>query len=231
MNGTAKMTNTIASQIRRKLDAKGYVVADVGSRDNYLAVCAELGEVTQTRELFIKRPDQVEKFAGYSHLPDEVPFHTDYPLINVVGLFCERPDDYGGDNLLMDSRDILQELSFDEKDALKNVHVPLPRSSDTRPILTEHDGKPHIYWLPALTLAEPHKRDRMHASAVKQFDRVLGERRNANEYLSFKLIAGEAIWFDNFVMLHGRDRLDADSKRVQVRAFIEYREANKPKRR
>ena len=225
MNKIPKTTSTSASQIRAQLDAKGYAIADIRNRENYLSICSELGEVTQTREIFLKPPETVEKFTGYSHLPDEVPFHTDNPRINVVGLFCERPDEIGGQNLLMDSRDILKDLKPFEIEALKNVRVPLPKSDHSLPILTEDDQRrPHIYWLPALALSDLNMRDDPHASSVKKFDQLVSDRKRTKKFLSFKLNAGQAVWFDNFVMLHGRDRLDVDSKRFQVRAFIQYRE-------
>jgi Taurine catabolism dioxygenase TauD, TfdA family len=160
MNKTQQETNLSASDIRKQLDLNGFAVADVGNRDNYLTICNQLGKVTQTREIFLKAKELVEKYTGYSHLPDEVPFHTDYPFINVVGLFCEQSDDTGGENLLVDSREILKELTLTEKEALKVIKIPIPRSGDSLPILIEDEGNPpHIYWLPAITLASLDKFD------------------------------------------------------------------------
>lgn len=223
MNKPSQKTELSALYIRNQLDMDGYVLADVGNRDNYLAICSQLGKVTQTREIFLKPKEMVEKFTGYSHLPDEVPFHTDYPLVNVVGLFCEQPDDIGGENLLIDSREILKELTLLEKAALRSVEIPIPRSDDSLPVLTENEGRPpHIYWLPAITLSNLDELEESQASAVKRFDQALLNHWKERKYLSFKLSAGQAIWFDNFVMLHGRHQLDASSKRFQVRAFIEH---------
>lgn len=215
--------NTNASNIRTELDLKGYVVADVGDRESYLNLCNQLGKVTQVREIFQKPREQVEKYTGYSHLPDEVPFHTDYPLVNVVGLFCEVPDDSDGENLLIDTRDILNELLPQELQGLKSVQIPLPRSEERLPVLTVLEGHPpHIYWLPAFVLTNLDKFEASQADAVRRFNHILLARRSVKQYLSFKLKAGQAIWFDNFVMLHGRYKLDPSSKRLQVRAFIQY---------
>lgn len=223
MNKLRQETNLSALYIRSQLDLKAYVVADVANRDDYLDICSQLGKVTHTREIFLKPKEMVEKYTGYSHLPDEVPFHTDYPLVNVVGLFCEQSDDVGGENLLIDSRDILKELTLLEKEALKSVEIPVPRSDFSLPVLIEDEGRPpHVYWLPAFTLSKLDKLEESQASAVKRFNQVLLEHRDERKYLSFKLSAGQALWFNNFVMLHGRQRLDASSKRFQVRAFIEY---------
>ncbi len=212
-----------ASNIRRCLDLNGYAVADVGDRKNYLEICNQLGKVTQTREVFLKPKETVEKYTGYSHLPDEVPFHTDYPLVNVVGLFCEEADDLGGENLLIDTRDILEELSPLEVEGLKSVQIPLPRSEERLPLLIIEKGRPpHVYWLPAFALANLDKLEDSQAIAVRRFNQVLSTRRSEKKYLSFKLKSGQAIWFDNFVMLHGRDQLDPSSKRSQVRVFIQY---------
>lgn len=215
--------NPSALNIRSCLDLNGYVVADVGDRENYLAICNQLGKVTQTREIFLKPREQVEKYTGYSHLPDEVPFHTDYPLVNAVGLFCEVADDLGGENLLIDSRDILGELSPLEVESLKSVQIPLPRSEDRLSLLTAvEDQPPHIYWLPAFVLANLDKLEDSQAIAVRRFNQMLLIRRSEKRFLSFKLKSGQAIWFDNFVMLHGRDQLDPSSKRLQLRVFIQY---------
>ena len=211
------------SNIRSCLDLSGYVVADVGTRENYLEICNQLGKVTQTREIFLKPREQVEKYTGYSHLPDEVPFHTDYPLVNAVGLFCEVADDLGGENLLIDTRDILGELSSLEVECLKSVQIPLPRSEEQLPFLAIEEGRsPHVYWLPAVALANIDKLEDSQAIAVRRFNQILSIRRSEKRYLSFKLKSGQAIWFDNFVMLHGRDQLNQSSKRSQVRVFIQY---------
>ena len=186
-------------------------------------MCAQLGRVTHTRDIFLKPRGQVEKFTGYSHLPDEVPFHTDYPLVNVVGLFCEQADASGGENLLIDTREILEELTPREVEGLKSVHIPLPRSNDRLPLLTAVDGRPpHVYWLPAFVLANLDALEDSQAAAVRRFNEILSIRRSERRFLSFKLTPGQAIWFDNFVMLHGRDRLDPLSRRVQLRAFIQF---------
>lgn len=216
--------NPSALNIRSRLDLNGYVVADVGDRKNYLAICNQLGKVTQTREIFLKPKETVEKYTGYSHLPDEVPFHTDYPLVNVVGLFCEEVDNLGGgENLLIDTRDILGELSLLEVEGLKSVQIPLPRSEDRLPLLTVEEGRPpHVYWLPAFALVNLDKLKDSQVTAIKRFNQVLSIRRSEKRFLSFKLKAGQAIWFDNFVMLHGRDQLDPSSRRLQLRVFIQY---------
>ncbi len=211
------------ADILNRLDSQGFVVENVHTRENYLAICNQLGRVTHTREIFLKPRDTVEKFTGYSHLPEEVPFHTDYPLVNVVGLFCEHADDDGGENLLVDTREILKELSYSEVEALKQVNVPLPRSEETLPVLSVNDNqRPHVYWLPAFTLANLEKLEDRQAKSVERFNQVLLDKRERGNHISLKLKAGEAIWFDNFVMLHGRDKLKETSKRFQVRAFIEY---------
>jgi alpha-ketoglutarate-dependent taurine dioxygenase len=223
MNKPQVSSKVSVPYLRDQLDLQGYVVADVGDRDNYLALCNQLGSITQTREIHLIPREQVEKYTGYSHLPEEVPFHTDYPLVNVVGLFCEHSDNEGGENLLVDSREILKALSSTEKESLKNVQVPLPRSNDSLPILTELEGQsPHIYWLPVFTLSNLDKLDDSKAAAVKRFNEVLLSHRQRRRYLSIKLSRGQALWFDNFVMLHGRDKLKESSKRFQVRAFIKY---------
>ncbi|OGE84250.1 MAG: hypothetical protein A2846_04665 [Candidatus Doudnabacteria bacterium RIFCSPHIGHO2_01_FULL_49_9] len=216
--------NPSALNIRNRLDLNGYAVADVGDRENYLAICNQLGKVTQTREIFLKPREQVEKYTGYSHLPDEVPFHTDHPLVNVVGLFCEEADNLGGgENLLIDTRDILEELSPLEVEVLKSVQIPLPRSEDRLPLLIiEESQPPHVYWLPAFAIANLDKLENSQAVAVRRFNQVISIRRREKRHLFFKLKSGQAIWFDNFVMLHGRDQLDPLSKRLQVRAFIQY---------
>lgn len=227
MKKQLKIRPLSADHIRRQLDTIGYAVEDVGSRENYLIICGDLGTVTHTREIFLKPKDMVKQFTGYSHLPDEVPFHTDHPHVNVVGLFCEEPDDIGGENLLMDSRDILSALTSAETEALKATRVPLPKSDDSMAILTVDAWRPHTYWLPALALSGAKQWDDVQASAVQKFSKEVCDRRNSKQYLSFKLNAGQAIWFDNFVMLHGRDRLEPASRRFQVRAFIRYREDEK----
>jgi len=215
--------NVSVSNIRSCIDTNGYIVAYVGNRQNYLEVCEQLGKITQTREVFLKPKEMVEKYTGYSHLPDEVPFHTDYPLVNAVGLFCEEADNAGGENLLIDIRDILEELSPLEVAGLKSVQIPLPRSEEQFPLLTvDQDHSPHIYWLPAFVLTNLDKLESFQANAIRHFNQILSTRRSEKRYLSFKLKPGEAIWFNNFMMLHARDQLDISSKRFMVRAFIQY---------
>ena len=214
---------TSASNIRSCLNLEGYVVADVGDRENYFKICQQLGKVTQTREIFLKPKEEVEKFTGYSHLSDEVPFHTDYPLVNAVGMFCEETDNLGGENLLIDTREILAELSPLEMDGLKSVQIPLPHSEDQFPVLTVDEGRPHIYWLPAFTLTNLEKFEDSQVSAIRHFEEILSIRRREKRYLTLKLKPGEALWFNNFLMLHGRDQLEPSSRRKLVRAFMQYR--------
>ncbi|MEO8065554.1 MAG: TauD/TfdA family dioxygenase [Candidatus Doudnabacteria bacterium] len=222
MKQPAASPELCASQVREQIDLVGFSIAEVGDRENYLTICGMLGCITGTRDLSIQ-PDKVERFTGYSYKPDEVPFHTDNPLVNIVGLFCVTPDAIGGENLLIDSRDILKELTEQERECLKQVRVPLPKKEECLPVLTEIDGRPpHVYWLPAFTLAMTAKLEKEYSEAVNRFDEVLQNHRAAKRCRSIRLNTGEALWFDNFVMLHGRDRLEASSKRAQVRVFIKY---------
>jgi alpha-ketoglutarate-dependent taurine dioxygenase len=209
-----------AALIRSHMSEEGYAVVRVENEENFISVCRELGRVTQTRDIMV-RPDKVEPFTGYSYKPDEVPFHTDYPLIPIVGLYCVTPDRTGGDNLLVDSRHVLKELTPHEIQHLKEVRVPLPRSQNLHPVLSETaDQLPHIYWLPAFALPMLQKMAPPQAEAIQRFDRALKEYRGARKYHAIRLRAGEALWFNNYVMLHGRDELSLDSTRHQIRAFV-----------
>lgn len=209
-----------ADKIRLAISRHGYAIVTVSGRESYLEICRELGEVTQIRDVIVS-PDRAEPYTGYSYKPDEVPFHSDFPRVNIVGLYCETPDQTGGENLLIDCRHVLGQLTPQEIDCLARVHVPLPRSKAVHPLLSmAQDKLPHIYWLPVFVSRLLPELDPPLAAAVTQFDQVLLQCRKAHDYISVRLAAREALWFNNYVMLHGRDRLDLSSARHQVRAFI-----------
>lgn len=210
----------IAAEIRIGISQSGYAVARVPDNEGYLAVCGRLGEVTYTRDILVS-PERIQQYAGYSYDPAAVPFHTDNPMVGIVGLYCIAQDESGGENLLIDSRRILNELTTQEVALLTQIHVPLPKSDNAHPLLsTASDGMPHIYWLPALIQSLPADTDPSKLAAIARFDQLLQKCREERDYISIRLTPGEALWFNNYVMLHGRERLELSSNRHLVRAFV-----------
>ncbi len=139
------------------------------------------------------------------------PLHTDcadFDLIpNTIGLLCVEPaDEEQGSNNFMLLKSFLKHLSKSEKQKLLNNKWRF--RNQERSILSIENGNYKICY-DRITMQSFSKLDTEEIEELNNLDKLF-------KALSFKikLEKGDLILFRNDLMLHGRDKIDVNSKRL-----------------
>jgi alpha-ketoglutarate-dependent taurine dioxygenase len=139
------------------------------------------------------------------------PLHTDCAdfdsIPNTIGLLCVEPaDEDQGTNNFMFLNNLLEHLSENEKHKLLNKKWKFRHQE--RSILDEENGNYKICY-DRITMESFSKLNKIEIDELNNLDKLF-------KSLSFKikLEKGDLILFRNDLMLHGRDKIDINSKRL-----------------
>jgi hypothetical protein len=179
-----------------------------------LSVCQTIGEIVAIDDIR-SLPSQETDAA----VPEDIPFHTDGPVPDVIAWFCVAQDGEAGESLLVDTLGLLRCLSNEDRIHLSGIDVPCHDDRFTcddggdRALLvgaSEADWQINYtpWLLPELSYAEK--------MAVEAFGRLVRD----SEPTSFRLAPDEALIVDNWRVLHGRGLLPTHSTRHLKRLWI-----------
>lgn len=199
--------------IKDSLAMNGYHVHDTGELKDYFELCQSLGKVTQILDVKISNGKR-----QYANIPDEVPYHTDHPSIPTVAWHCLEQDNIRGDNLLIDSRLIVSNLSRDVVSVLESIDLRMLHRTETCPILVKDPFR--IYWLPMIIEEKYRTARNEEKEAIEGFRFELDQLSCSPSLIRVRLKPGQSLFINNNIFLHGRQSLPPNSKRHLVRSYI-----------
>ena len=191
-----------------EISAKGYAIADVGSVEAYRELSRKFGDLWFEAEITLKEGRQYG-----AHNPRALDFHTDAPTANLVGWYAKVP---GAPTLLKD----LSEISIDEATvtSLRHVKCACPatdrKNFSHHPVFDSEGNKARFYYAPWFVQRE--KALPEHQAALVKFEKAL----LPITIQSVTLKPGQALYVDNGRMLHGRNAIPEDSKRLLIRHWV-----------
>ena len=226
---------TIADRVRHDLATRhwSHVGQPIDASD-FEAVAARLGTVDRRLEVVVSpEREQEQRSSRRNNLPrpslyqsTELGFHTDPPRTSlgggadVLAFYCLAQDDHDGASLLIDMSRLEHDFTPDEIDGLRRVEVAYstirPDGVDelhTLPLLSRDADRISLHYMPwGVRLPT----DPALARLMGRFEQYARDR----PVVSIRLKAGESLFLDNRVMLHGRGPLLPDSKRRLLRVHL-----------
>ncbi|HEX6374860.1 MAG TPA: TauD/TfdA family dioxygenase [Allosphingosinicella sp.] len=205
--------------ILEKLIADDLMTSGIGrasfeSLERYVTTCENLGSILAIHDVW--QPPSSDLLVGS---PESVPFHCDGPVPDVVAWFCVRQDEEAGESLLADTLPILRGLEPEQRAHLRSVTIPY--FDDAHPggpagTCALLRGDDEADWRINYTPWHLPEMDEGQKAAVAAFDQAL----STVPPTSCRLAAGEAIFVDNWRILHARGPLRADSRRHLKRVWL-----------
>lgn len=204
-----------ASRVVQELLRSDYVVVNVENLSVFKSVCSVLGRVAQWTDVRV-----LEDGIQYPNIPDAIPFHTDNPKMAIVGWFCVCQDSSGGENWLMPAKEIVEQLSADDRERLVRILLRTPSKNELYPLLREQPEF-QVFYVPRIWLEAVDSLLPQDAGAIRRFHDAVLANRDARNYIAVRLAPGEALFINNRTLIHGRGALPKASQRHLVRAYID----------
>jgi hypothetical protein len=202
-----------------QLETRGFVVIRAGTPERMTSALSSLGSVIQ-RERVALRPGA----HAYLAKPGAVPLHTDHPDATWIAWFCEAQDERDGANVLLDAQPVIASLPETRRDSLRQTFLACPPVAGGPPTLAYRvldkaasaSGE-RLFCSPWLRARGA---DLVQQSALDTLRDRLKEAAKTH-LIRVRLEPGEALIINNGRVLHGRDAIADDSRRVLLRAWIQ----------
>lgn len=236
--GKKEMGTSDLEDIKRRIAVDGYTIikgldvsTEATAKQELLDLFQRLGTVVsyfdQPRIMDVKPQEGFQPASsggkGYFDFHTDVTFHDSPP--ELFGLLCLQDDEIGGDSILADGYEVVNELA-DDNEALRNTLVNFPPPSHVKsgyikqPILSRDTKRPTIRFRSDLIETSSDEQRRL-------IDRF-AERVKANSR-TLHLSKGELLVVDNHRMLHGRTDIVANpSKRHLLRIYANAQDSPNP---
>lgn len=200
------------SVFQTELNDKGYIHLKFPESANVLQEIREFGEIIQTTEIR-ENPNSTRLLASNQNMD----FHTDHHAANYIAWFCNSQSAIGGESLLIDTKEILDQFTESSQSLLQeisvNTHQVFYKDKLTLPLLKQSDSKMSVYyahWLVNEPLSIKHKK------ALSKFQDLI----KSTEPIKILLSEGDMLIIDNHRMLHGRSAFPEKSNRWLTRYWI-----------
>lgn len=213
---------------KRLVHVVGVEGSESGLRATYdeisecIGECVELaedyatGKKTQQRWMEIRYDAKIPDVAAYRHSKNAQPWHTDESYMidpaDVMVMYCVVRAKKGGATNFISVEDIVALLEARDPDLLHALRsTPMTYAKDvnarTRPVLHTVDGVETInfnYYCLDSEAPDAHK-----ALNKRFFEFVNSTLRDSDGVVSLRLAPGEAVFWWDLRLLHGRDSFDA----------------------
>jgi hypothetical protein len=216
------LINELSTAAVESLDRLGYAhITEPVTLEVFEAIAERLGSIAMRTDLTIT-PGR----SSIVYKADAIAFHQDNPAMKIIGWHCVQQDDLDGSARLVDTSDIVDRFTSDELDTMSGISVRCPESDPNRhnpdkgliayflwPMVMKSSNRWLVYYVPWLTLDSYTPEQKQ---AIEKFDEYLREK----EVINIRLQEGETLFIDNNRMLHGREAIQAGSKRFLKRVWI-----------
>lgn len=195
------------------IDSDGYLLLGGVSPDQAERILASLG-----RTLFVTN---VTVRAGRALVTSDkaLDLHTDHHRADLIAWHCIEQTDRGGETILLDSYNIVDQMAPNDVTALRQVnlqeHKVFEEDSGQFPMLSERFGRRKIYYS---SWMQPGRVDAAARASLEQFRRLVG---GAATPVRMKLMPGDLLLIDNGRLLHGRTAIEGNKRRLLKRYWIE----------
>lgn len=223
--GGGRDTGELRVEILASLQKLGY--AHIKTRltaEDFDFTAQQLGDITLRTNLTL-----THNRSSIVYKPDEITFHQDNPLMNIIGWYCVRQDELDGSMQLIDAGDVADYFSPRELKILSSINVRYPDPDPNRhnpdsglfayllwPLVTEKTARTDVYYVPWL-LADGYDEEQQRTLA--KFAAYL-RAKEESRLVAIRLSEGESLFIDNNRVLHGRGPIQPDSKRFLKRVWI-----------
>lgn len=215
----------LSAEVLASIQSLGYAhVRQPLTAEDFDLVAQQLGSIALRTDLAI-----THNRSSIVYKPDEIAFHQDNPVMNILGWYCVRQDEFDGSARLLDSGDVANYFSRSEIKIMSSVNVRYPDPDPLRhnpdrgliayllwPLVTEKSTRCEVYYVPWLLLDSY---DEEQSRVIEQFAEYL-RAKEQNQVIRIRLREGESLFIDNKRMLHGRGPMQRDSKRFLKRVWI-----------
>lgn len=184
------------------LEAVGYVVLDSILKSDVLPIMNGLGEViSSTRVNYSSSAKSMLASRGPMSL------HTDSWRADIIAWYCVSEGESGGESILMDARNILSELSNEDKASLKQILL-----MDGALARQDVGGKSHPILSPnRIFFADWLVDKNMHENLNLAVDKLKFLISNSEKNV-INLKAGQCLIINNRYILHGRNGFEDGTK-------------------
>lgn len=207
-NINVKKLSNISNKVIKSLKENNFHILKGVSLDEYHALNRLLGSVINNTNITIVK-DSNRKFNSHRKMP----LHTDSHDVDIVGWFCQRQDDLNGDIHLVDLKDIKSLFTTDEIKTLETIDIKYPIYkrfyTGLHPLLINNK----IYYAPWL---EAGNYSGNQSIVLEKFKTIIDEKKR----IKVKLKKGDVLYVNNLHVLHGRDEISYNSKRLLYRVHI-----------
>lgn len=141
------------------------------------------------------------------------PMHTDDPSIDIVAWYCISQDSDFGETILLDTRNIFNEMPSKFLRELNNLNIRVQQSSTQVPILINNNPL-KIYFAPWNINYDNLSYNQK--IALNYLENKITNQKTIN----LRLKEQEILILNNHFMLHGRNAIPQQSSRYLIRAYI-----------
>lgn len=226
------MTEVLCADILHALKSEGFAhIEQPLSFSAFESIATEMGTIELCSEIKIDdgQAQQLHQTRKVKTRPspykaDALGFHSDNPTVDVLAWYCREPDEDTGSSLLIDTSNLPSYFTETEMAGLGELNLWYSmRSHDTDeeqllqiPLLIVKNASCYVYYQPWLFLDSYSEEQ---SSLIQKFSDYLTSRHQT-QIISVKLKKHECLFIDNRRILHGRDAINANSKRHLTRFFI-----------
>ena len=112
----------LSNEVLASIQSLGYAhLRQPLTTETFDIVAQQLGSIALRTDLTITR-----NRSSIVYKPDEIAFHQDNPVMNILGWFCLQQDEVDGSALLLDTSDVADYFSRSELKIMGNVMVEYP---------------------------------------------------------------------------------------------------------
>jgi len=194
--------------ISGEIQKKGYsVIKDEITLNDYYYICNKLGVIINLTNIEVN-----DKSNRLFNKASPMPFHTDAHDVDIVSWYCQKQDEVDGQSILVDMNDIESIFSSNEKNSLANMMIKYPIYK--RFYVGSHPlyKNKRLYYAPWLKTEYSEEESEL----LVKLESFIEDKSK----IFIRLEKGQSLFVNNYRILHGRNKIQKDSKRLLYRTHI-----------
>ncbi len=216
-----KKMKSIAISIKDKVQINQYYhLPHLINYREFMALCENLGDLIAEDDIKID-----SKYSYEINRPDNIPFHTDAFEVDIVAWYCavEEEGDDNDQSLLINMTDLREYFSDAELQDMSKIKINISKNykNGSASLIKLADNDFNIYYHPWGYRKDSDCSGRKLEILYKKFQSYIETKRQT--CIKIPLEKQQALFIDNKKILHGRNQINANSKRFLKRIWIARR--------